>query len=159
MTQWLRELKLLWGTGVRFSAPRYVHSYLWLQLHGVWCPIMASSGICTHTHTHTHTHTERERERERETERDRDRDRERLFNLKRKLFCKYCVSLFYFVLFICGHVLPTCMFEHHACTCTPGGQRKTSDPLELELTRLWASTWVLRIKPRSSERAASAGNR
>lgn len=50
------------------------------------------------------------------------------------------------------------MYVHVPCTCRDHkGQKKVSAPLELEL-QLWATMWMLGIKPQSSARAVSSLN-
>jgi hypothetical protein len=59
---------------------------------------------------------------------------------------------------MCTGVLLAHTSVHHVCTQCCGDQRRTSDPLELELQVVVATMWVLRIEPRSSGRPASAPN-
>lgn len=44
-------------------------------------------------------------------------------------------------------VLPVCMSVYHVHAQAYGEQEKETEPLELELRRLRAAMWVLRIKP------------
>lgn len=68
-----------------------------------------------------------------------------------KLYSKYFFFIRKKIFFICMNVLLT-----YICTmCMPGvqgGQKKTSEPLELKLGTWWASIKVLRFKPRSPAR-------